>query len=166
MDALSFGFGRQRVAGLGAGWLIEASVATAAERMCSLSGDEAARWVELAQLEVPAQVQRGLRDREVLVLVERAPLPIFDATPPMVDLVDLVPRDEAPIEEAQAAATDFIEVQVVDARGRPRPSVAYRLCFPDGTERSGMTDADGLLRHDRLSCTGDCVLVLPEVEAA
>ena len=148
-----------------AAWLIEAACATLAEQMCALPPDEAERWVRLAQLEVSARVEQGVRDHRVLVLVHRARLPAFEFTPDAVDLVDLAPPlDEPPIEELAAEAVDFIEVQLVDARGKPRPSVRYTLQCPDGSTLQGTTDADGMLRHDRLACGGDCVLVLPEVD--
>ena len=169
MGALSLGFGRRHVSGRGAAWLIETAAATAAERMCALPPDEAARWVALAQIEMSPQVEEGVRDRDVLVMVERGGLPSFDVSPSAIDLVDLLPRGEASgheIDEADQTETDFIEIQVVDARGRPRPSVRYILQLPDGGELQGTTDADGMLRAERLTCSGDAVLRLPDVEAA
>lgn len=146
--------------------------------MCSLPPDEAARWVELAQIEVGPQVEQGLASRDVLVMVGRGGLPAFDASPPAVSLFDLMVDAADSLREGgsgsssagasadEDTAEDFIEVQVVDARGRPRPSVRYELRFPDGTAASGTTDADGMLRHERLAQVGDCVLVLPDVSEA
>ncbi len=178
-EALEFGFGRQQVhVHASAAWLIERHCATAAERMCSLPPDEAARWVELAQLELGPEVERGLASRDVLVMVVRGGLPAFDASPLAVSLFDLL-VDAADShgeggagsnsEEASAAedtAEDFIEVQVVDARGRPRPSVRYEIRFADGAAASGTTDADGMLRHEHLAQAGDCVLLLPDLTEA
>lgn len=178
-EALEFGFGRQQVHGhTSAAWLIERHCATAAERMCSLPPDEAERWVALAQIEVGPQLEQGLASRDVLVMVERGGLPAFDASPPAVSLFDLLVdaadgrgdggsgSSSAGASADEESAEDFIEVQVVDARGRPRPSVRYELRFPDGTATSGTTDADGMVRHERLDQAGDCVLVLPDVAEA
>lgn len=177
-EALEFGFGRQQVHGHGsAGWLIERHCATAAEQMCSLPPDEAARWVELARIELGPQLEQGLASRDVLVMVERAGLPSFDASPAAVSLFDLLvdvgeSRGDGGTGAAGSSALaedegaeDFIEVQVVDARGRPRPSVRYELRFPDGVVQTGTTDADGMLRFDRIGQSGDCTLVLPDIEA-
>ena len=166
MGAQRFGFGRWHVSGHRPAWLIEAVAATAAERMCALPSEEATRWIALARIEVSPEVEHGVREREVLVMVERTGLPTLDVSPAAVDLRDLLPRDEAPIEATEPVATDFIEVQVVDARGRPRPSVRYVLRFPDGRQIAGTTDSDGMVRRERLGCGGDCTLVLPDVEAA
>jgi hypothetical protein len=172
-ETLSRGFVRQRVVGWSAGeaaWLIETTHATMAERMCALSPQDAARWVERASVEVSPDLERDLEASEVLVLVARAAaMPVFAAAPEATNLFDLLPPEAArrtsDAGEEQDLRTDFIEVQVVDARGRPRPSVRYQLHFPNGTQVTGVTDADGMLRHERLEQSGEAVLILPDVEA-
>lgn len=162
---LSAGFGRQYVQGRSsweAGWLIEASHATQAERMCAMSPLEGERWVRLAEIEVSPRVEQGLRDHQVLVLARRVARGGFGVvTPEAVNLADLSPESA---EDLVPEITDFIEVQVVDARGKSRPSVRYVLQFPDGTEVRGTTGVDGMLRHEKLGQQGDSMLFLPDIE--
>lgn len=145
-----------------AAWLIEASQATQAERMCAMPPHEAERWVRLAELEVSGRIEQGVRDHQVLILGLRTASPAFcGVAPKAVSLAELASEKEV---ERVEEAVDFIEVQLVDARGKPRSSVRYVLQLPDGTETRGSTDADGMLRHEKLGQQGDSMLFLPDVE--
>lgn len=163
-EPLNVGFGREYVQGWSAreaAWLIEASQATQAERMCAMPPREGERWVRLAELPVSGRIEQGLRDHQVLVLAFRTVSPAFcGVAPEAVKLVGVA----SDVEEVLEEAADFIEVQVVDASGKPRSSVRYVLQLPDGTETRGSTDTDGMLRHERLGQHGDSLLFLPDVE--
>lgn len=57
-----------------------------------------------------------------------------------------------------------VEVQVVNRVGRPQPDVFWELTLPDGTHKSGKTDAEGFIRVPTGAAAGECLLRLPENE--
>jgi hypothetical protein len=58
-----------------------------------------------------------------------------------------------------------IEVAVVAVNGDPQPGLDFILKLPDGTEKSGKTGSDGVLRLSGLQQSGDCQLTFPSVRA-
>ncbi len=170
-ETISVGFGRKHVTGWSVredAWLVECREATPDDRGRALPADRAVRWVRMCGLHLTSQVEDGVRDGQVLVLVDPVAFPVMHFDPTAVDLIDLLVEAESEPESEvvrEPDPDDFIEVQVVDARGRARPSVRYELQFPNGEVSVGTTDANGMLRYERLDQAGDCVLHLPDVEA-
>lgn len=72
------------------------------------------------------------------------------------------PTTDAP---STSISPEQIEVQIVDALGRPQPSVSFDLAMPDGTTKSGSTAADGYLRFSGIETPGIAKLVLPAYDA-
>jgi len=67
--------------------------------------------------------------------------------------------DDHPVEP------DEIEVHLLDGAGAAVcRAVAYELTLPDGSKRTGQTDASGVLNITSLTQRGNCTLVLPEFE--
>ncbi|HYC92823.1 MAG TPA: carboxypeptidase-like regulatory domain-containing protein [Thermoanaerobaculia bacterium] len=50
--------------------------------------------------------------------------------------------------EAAAEETHFIEVELKDEEGKPVPNASYFVELPDGSTKSGRTDANGYARID------------------
>lgn len=60
---------------------------------------------------------------------------------------------------------DTIEVHLLDAANAPVKRVtAYELTLPDGSKRTGQTDASGVLKIASLTQRGNCTLVLLDFE--
>jgi hypothetical protein len=60
---------------------------------------------------------------------------------------------------------DTLEVHVLDAASAPvKRVVAYELTLPDGSKRTGQTDASGVVKITSLTQRGNCTLVLPDFE--
>jgi len=55
----------------------------------------------------------------------------------------------------------WIEIQVLDAGGRPVPNRNFRLKLPTGEVRTGCTDPDGLAGFDGID-PGDCELTFDD----
>jgi hypothetical protein len=66
---------------------------------------------------------------------------------------------------AQAAAeeTHFIEVELKDEEGNPVPNAAYFVELPDGSTKSGRTDASGYARIDGVD-PGTAKISFPELD--
>lgn len=73
--------------------------------------------------------------------------------------------DEIESEELLGPQEDveWIEVQLVDEDDRPVPGVRYRIELSDRRVRSGSTNANGVIRYDRLP-GGTCKLTFPDLD--
>jgi len=67
------------------------------------------------------------------------------------------PKNEPVAEQIRTAKVikTWVEMEVVDERGRPFPNQAYLCMLPDGTLREGETDAQGRVRFDGID-PGNC----------
>jgi hypothetical protein len=63
-------------------------------------------------------------------------------------------------------SNDQIEIELVFASGAPAARVDFVLTFPDGSERTGKSGRDGVIRFSGLSQRGECELELPSVPKA
>lgn len=163
LDPLRVGFGRVHIRGWTSqegAWLIEAACATEAERMYALPPCEAERWIRLAALDLSPRVEQRLRDHQVFVLVHRPWGPSFCAGPAPVDVV---PDDDEPVTILEPQTT-WIELEVLTAGGAPAANARYELTLPDGEIVRGRTDANGLVRHRKLTQDGECSLRFPGVD--
>ena len=77
-------------------------------------------------------------------------------------------QDEEAAQEASSAATEaaaeeahFIELELKDDEGRPVPNAAYFVELPDGSTKSGRTDASGYARIDGVD-PGTAKISFPE----
>jgi hypothetical protein len=59
--------------------------------------------------------------------------------------------------------TTFIEIEMVDDKGRPVPDLAYVIEASDGTIHEGTLDADGRVRVDGIE-PGDCRVTFPGLD--
>ena len=57
----------------------------------------------------------------------------------------------------------FIEIEMVDDKGRPVPDLAYRIEAPDGKQYEGTLDADGKARVDDIE-PGNCRITFPDLD--
>jgi HEAT repeat protein len=64
-----------------------------------------------------------------------------------------------------ASANDWITLDVVDFDGAPLGDARYRLAFPDGAVKLGITDERGIIAEERVP-TGGCTLALDEAAAS
>jgi HEAT repeat protein len=64
-----------------------------------------------------------------------------------------------------SSANDWITLDVVDFDGAPLGDARYRLAFPDGAVKSGVTDERGIIAEERVP-TGACTLALDEAAAS
>ncbi len=58
---------------------------------------------------------------------------------------------------------DWVEIELKDREGKPVPRKDYILRLPDGQERRGTLDGDGLAREDGIP-PGRCVIEFPDLE--
>jgi hypothetical protein len=77
-------------------------------------------------------------------------------------------QDEEAAQEqrTQAAATEethYIEVELLDENGQPVPNEAYFVELPDGTTKSGRTDANGYARVDGVE-PGTAKISFPDLD--
>jgi hypothetical protein len=63
---------------------------------------------------------------------------------------------------ALPTASDWITFDVVDFDGAPLGDARYRLVFPDGVVKLGLTDERGIIAEERVP-SGGCTLALDEV---
>ena len=59
--------------------------------------------------------------------------------------------------------TTFIELEMVDDKGRPVPGLAYVIEASDGTVYDGVLDDDGRARVDGIE-PGDCRITFPDLD--
>ncbi len=72
-------------------------------------------------------------------------------------------NDDPPVDPTDVDP-DQIEIAVVSKPGAPQPDVLFELTLPDGGEKTGTTDAGGMIRFSGLTTTGNARLVLPEID--
>ena len=59
--------------------------------------------------------------------------------------------------------TTFIEIEMVDDKGRPVPDLAYLIEAPDGKKYEGNLDAEGRARVDGIE-PGNCRITFPGLD--
>ena len=70
---------------------------------------------------------------------------------------------EAMKPQQQTADRSWFQAQVKYDDGTPAAGIAYTLTLPNGTERKGTTDADGMVREGGVP-PGDCKFSLPDLD--
>lgn len=65
--------------------------------------------------------------------------------------------------EAAAEETHYIEIVLTDDEGKPVPNAAYFIELPDGSTKSGRTDANGFARVDGVD-PGTAKISFPEFD--
>lgn len=58
-----------------------------------------------------------------------------------------------------------LECELITTGGEPRPDVRYQITLPDGSDRTGTSGFDGVIRLSGLTVTGQATLVLPDLDA-
>jgi outer membrane protein OmpA-like peptidoglycan-associated protein/uncharacterized Zn-binding protein involved in type VI secretion len=71
--------------------------------------------------------------------------------------------NDAPVDPTEVDP-DQIEIHVVSKPGAAQPDVLFELKLPDGGEKTGTTDAGGMIRFSGLTTSGNARLVLPEID--
>jgi len=74
------------------------------------------------------------------------------------------PGGDNPAADPTDVDPDQIEIAVVSKPGAPQPDVLFELTLPDGGEKTGTTDAGGMIRFSGLTTSGNARLVLPEID--
>ena len=69
--------------------------------------------------------------------------------------------EKAPV--APKTELTWIEIELVDERGRPVPNERYSIELPDGAVRNGSLDAQGLARLDGIQ-PGTCKVTFPRLD--
>lgn len=102
------------------------------------------------------QMRRALRTCLDRVPLLRAPM---DAR--------LVATADVEIETRESSREDleWIEIQLVDEEDQPVAGVAYRIELSDRRVRTGVTNAHGVIRYDRIP-GGTCRLTFPDLDEA
>lgn len=59
---------------------------------------------------------------------------------------------------------DWIEIQLVDDNDQPVANAAYQVKLPDGSVKTGRTDANGVARFAPI-ISGQCSVSFPEIHA-
>ena len=65
---------------------------------------------------------------------------------------------------AEPCPYHWIEVQLLDEEDQPVVGQRYEITLPDGSVRSGQTDADGLGRVDGIYPPGTCQIRFTELD--
>jgi hypothetical protein len=71
--------------------------------------------------------------------------------------------DQDKVPDSEAVSEDQIEIELVSVSGAPAPGIDFVLTLPDGSERVGRSDRDGMVRFSGLTQRGECDLELPNV---
>jgi hypothetical protein len=74
-------------------------------------------------------------------------------------------EEERPVRPAAAPRKEltWIEIELVDEKGKPVPAEAYSIELPDGTLRTGSLDAHGRARVDQID-PGMCKVTFPKID--
>lgn len=74
----------------------------------------------------------------------------------------------APLSSAKGppAPQEFqLECTLIAAHGEPRPSVRFQITLPDGSEKTGTSGFEGVIRLSGLTVSGQAKLLLPDLDA-
>lgn len=76
-----------------------------------------------------------------------------------------VPKDQThdPNSEENKKKDAWIEIELLDANGKPATGVAYKITVPDGTVNEGTTDEKGQARIEGID-PGSCKVTFPELD--
>ncbi|MEX1363334.1 MAG: hypothetical protein AB1Z98_09425 [Nannocystaceae bacterium] len=130
------------------------AVALANAGLCPQTSTDSMSFEEAHRL-VTAAVSRGLLR---LVPVRRSLRPSLSAIPAQASMPLQELADDEP-----AQTYSWIELVLLDASGQPMADVAYTVTTPDGSTRSGKTDASGMARYDDV-LAGECDIEFPEMD--
>jgi hypothetical protein len=72
-------------------------------------------------------------------------------------------NDSAKKAPLAAKELTWVEIQLVDAGGKPVPGMAYEIKLPDGSVQSGKLDALGKARREEI-IPGQCEVRFPELD--
>ena len=71
----------------------------------------------------------------------------------------------APQPPMRESPTHWIEIELVDAADHPVPDARYIIVLPDGEERWGKLDGNGLARITDIPQSGQCKVSFPDYDA-
>jgi hypothetical protein len=93
-------------------------------------------------------------------------LPVEERSVKSVEAPPINPRAVLPPRpiKNEAPTKTWIEIALVDARGKPVPNQKYRIKLTDGQTHEGMLDAKGRARFDEID-PGNCDIWFPEIDA-
>ncbi len=57
-----------------------------------------------------------------------------------------------------------LEALIASPKGEPIARTRFIVTLPDGTKRTGETGADGYIRLNQLTQTGECLIELPDID--
>jgi hypothetical protein len=132
--------------------------------------DRTARMIASGQL-VVASMEKGAGEGELEGILRpggggSSTLLSSVETTPLQD--EMASAESAADEEAIAveeetpaeAETTWIELELLDAEGKPVPNEQYKITFPDGVVKYGRLDSDGKARIEKLQ-PGSCQVTFP-----
>lgn len=143
-------------------WLVETISATSRDLTYAKETREAVTWLRAFAPEVDEATVRAVEEGRMLLVLETLQMPSFDGPPQGVSLLELAGETLAPQPQEP---TEWVDVRVVDRKGRPRAGVLYELTLPDASVKSGRTNAEGHIRVENLYPIGDCKIRFPELDA-
>jgi hypothetical protein len=116
----------------------------------------------LERLRGPCQTERpGRLDVDALLAAARIGTLVVRRLDDRAVLVPVVETRDAVL-GPEPEPTEWIEIEVVDQKGKPIPNVDYRIECADGRVRTGTTNLSGLAREEGLH-GGDCKVSFPRV---
>jgi hypothetical protein len=75
-----------------------------------------------------------------------------------------LPDRTKPAEEPREELGDFLDIELVDAEGKPAAGVRYRVTLKDGSIKEGRLDASGRARLDSIP-PGLCRVSFPALDS-
>jgi len=67
-------------------------------------------------------------------------------------------------ETTESCPNHWIEIELVDEADHPVVGQPFRITLPDGSFRTGSTDAQGVGRVERISAPGECQISFTELD--
>jgi len=83
--------------------------------------------------------------------------------PPSTGTSASASRSAGQVPDSELVSDDQIEIELVFASGALAPEINFVLTLPDGSERTGKSGRDGVIRFSGLTQRGECELELPDV---
>lgn len=139
------------------GWLGDAHARQTLIDLCETAGVPAGRT---PGEDLKAKIAAAFRQGHLVILNARRG-DVFRRTEEEQEAAEPPP---AGLPSRPAKTLTWIEIELVDERGKPVPKERYRIELPDGSPEEGFLDDQGRARVDGIEA-GTCIVTFPDLDA-